>query len=343
MMRGAAAKPPLVVCAMRLLLLPFALAAIVAMAAAVVPPPDAHDTVVAVVLFNRHFVVGASSLRSGLFRSTDGGVHWEHLGWENIRAFGVAVRDERMLLAAGNGVLRSTDGGAHWRIMTDWRAAEVLRVADDPRDPRRCYATSAHGFLRSSDDGATWDTTNAGLRSTFASSLLVYGDTILIGSEEGLYCSIDHGSRWSPVGDAWLRGTGILSIARTTDGTLFVGTEDRGIWHSTDNGASWTRASNGLSLNPWYCIAVDPAHAATLFAAGYQSGVWKSIDGGGMWLRAGDTLTGRSFHGLAVSPRDPSTIYVGEYNGGMWKSTNAGATWHFIGLDGSQVWEVVAR
>jgi photosystem II stability/assembly factor-like uncharacterized protein len=326
-------------------LLPIIVLATVAFGTA--PAPVERDELFAVVLFNRQHVIGATSLRSGIFHSTNGGESWEHLGWENIRAFGLAVdgsgEHRRMILAAGNGLLRSTDAGDHWRITTDWRVAEVLRTAIDPIDPQWCYATSAHGFLRSSDGGATWEYANNGLRGTFASTLLLIRDTILIGSDVGLYRSVDRGTHWDAIANDVLKKTGVLDIERMSDGSLLAGTEDLGVWRSLDRGATWRNPVEGLPRNAWYSIAGAAGDPQIAYAAGFESGVWRTTNAGASWQRAGDTLAGRSFHALATSPRDANVVYAGEYNGGIWKSTDAGASWKFVGLEGSQVWEVLVR
>ena len=73
------------------------------------------QTIYAVVLGNQKFVVGSSTLRSGLFASNDLGLTWRHLGPENLKAFSFDAVDNQqgrtMYIAAGNGVHRSVDSG----------------------------------------------------------------------------------------------------------------------------------------------------------------------------------------------------------------------------------------
>jgi photosystem II stability/assembly factor-like uncharacterized protein len=99
----------------------------------------AARTFYAVVWGHPDFVVGSSTLHSGLYRSTDEGRSWAHLGPQNLKAFSMDAVDSlhgRVLyIAAGNGVHRSIDSGRTWKILTDWRITEVLSISVNQKDP----------------------------------------------------------------------------------------------------------------------------------------------------------------------------------------------------------------
>lgn len=329
----------------RLLALRIVVAALVISAAAAFRPAASRpETLHVVVLFNRDAVVGASSMRSGIFASTDHGDTWQHTGWNNVRAFGMAVDGDDLYLAAGNGIHRSTNNGATWKLVTDWRITEALRVAV-AADHRTIVTATAHGVWRSTDRGETWQERNEGLHSTFTSALLIdtVGGMSYVGGDEGLYAWKLRDQRWYRSPDSCIGATAVLALTQHPQrrAELYAATETRGIARSADAGAHWSAASRGLPHTAYYAIAVAGDGAGTLYTAGLASGVWRSTDDGDTWNEvAHETLGGKSFHGLAVSAADPRIVYAGEYNGGVWRSTDEGATWQHVGLPGSQVWEM---
>ncbi|MEP7219150.1 MAG: hypothetical protein ABI876_09550 [Bacteroidota bacterium] len=164
------------------------------------PARLAGQTLYAAVLGNQNYVVGSSTLHSGLFRSSDTGKTWEHLGPENLKAYSIdAVDSSRgriLYIAAGNGVHRSTDFGGTWKIITGWRMTEVMDLAVDQRDPRTIYAATAFGFWRSTDGGTTWENPPGLLAERYVRGIQVYGATISATGSDSLYQSNDRGITW---------------------------------------------------------------------------------------------------------------------------------------------------
>lgn len=300
-----------------------------------------------VVLFNRTQVVGASSMHSGLFYSTNDGATWEHTGWNNVRAFGMAADGDQLWLAAGNGIHRSTNEGASWKVVTDWRITEALHIAVDTNH-HMLYSATAHGVWCSTDGGESWSQHNSGLKSTFTDPILFDAsrNQVLTATEEALYCSTDHGTHWQRSEDSVTCGTAILDLQQATSdpNVIFASSEDRGVLRSRDGGMHWTLASNGLLRTAYYALAIDPLDARTVFATGLNSGIWKTTNAGAQWNEVGgDSLSRKNFHGLAISRMTPGLVFAGEYNGGVWRSQDFGSSWTKIGLDSSQVWQMVVR
>ncbi|HET7153376.1 MAG TPA: hypothetical protein VFJ29_06390, partial [Candidatus Kapabacteria bacterium] len=222
----------------------------------------AEEKVYVVVLFNRNYVVGASSMRSGLFYSEDNGDSWLHTGWSNVRAFGAAIDmsdTKRMFLAAGNGIHRTTDGGKFWKITTNWHITEAMRVAIDPVSDSTIYTATAYGIFKSTDNGNSWVEKNNGLRSTYTSSLLAdkkVPHRLLTGTEEAPYISDDGGEHWRRYASDSTINKAVLDIeqSRSEPDVLMLTTEKDGIWRSTDDGNYWAKTANGLPDAPWYSV-----------------------------------------------------------------------------------------
>lgn len=300
------------------------------------------------VVARKSFTVGSANAGTGLYRqhpSDDSA--WTQLGPDNIRAFGVAVHpgtDQKVIyIAAGNGVHKSTDGGKTWRITTGWRITEVLYVCPDPRSTATVYLACAYGIFRSTDGCATWTECNTGLGSTFSTCVICDNarpGTLYCATEAGAYVSTNSGDSWSRMG---LSVDGVRTVVQhpTNPEILFAGTEQFGMYRSTNGGAWWDKCEAGIDHATFYAIAFDPQKPSTLYAAGYVTGIYKSTNGGDSWKRMNNGLGVLTFHSLAVDPRKGDRVYAGAYWGGVYRTDDGGEHWQSAGLRDSQVWTVV--
>ncbi|MBK7473166.1 MAG: hypothetical protein IPI73_23625 [Betaproteobacteria bacterium] len=97
------------------------------------------------------------------------------------------------------------------------------------------------------------------------------------------------------------------------------------MFKSTDAGANWTKASNGLFSGTVYAIAIDPAHPSTLYV-GSSFGIWRSTDGAANWINMTNGIGSKTVVSLAIDPTSTSTVYAMTRNSGVYKSTNGGPT-----------------
>ena len=132
-------------------------------------------------------------------------------------------------------------------------------------------------------------------------------------------------------------GTGgitALAIDPQTPSTLYAVTCERGVFKSTDGGASWSATS--LTNIMVTALAIDPQTPTTVYAGatphdcttgafigGQAVGVYKSTDGGTTWTTTG---LGAQVTALAIDPQTPATLHAGTY-WETFKSTDGGATW----------------
>ncbi len=110
--------------------------------------------------------------------------------------------------------------------------------------------------------------------------------------------------------------------ALTFHGTnLFAGTSN-GVFRSTNLGANWTIANNGL---PNYWITTFLSTGPTLFAGAVVGGVYRTTDDGATWVLASDSSLGnnRSVDALIMSG---TTLFAGRIDG-VFKSTDNGVHW----------------
>lgn len=271
---------------------------------------------------------GSDGIRSniiigkGVYKSTDGGKTWTHLGLENTANTGAVLihpanPDIAYVAAIGNphkdnperGVFRTRDGGRSWDkvlFVSDSTGAVDLEFAPD--DPNTVYATTW------TVDRKPW--------------------TIISGSREGgLYKSTDGGDTWTLKtqglpGD--LRGKADLAVSPADPDRVYVLFEapddEGGVYRSNDRGETWTQVSDFQPIRnrPFYYTNLNahPQNADILW--GMAEGYYQSTDGGRTW-NAQRTPHGDN-HDLWINPDDPD-IMIQSNDGGANVSLDGGKTW----------------
>ncbi|MDH3731899.1 MAG: hypothetical protein OEU54_00135 [Gemmatimonadota bacterium] len=271
----------------------------------------------------------STSIGDGVYRSTDAGETWVHMGLadsERVSRIRVHPRDPDVVYVGAmghlwgpneeRGVYRSLDGGASWeRVLYVDENTGVADLALDPTNPRILYA-------------AMWDFRRRPW--TFRSG----------GPGSGLYRSMDSGDTWEhlnddaptnglPTGDLGRIG---VAIAESNPRLVFaiIESNDEGVlWKSEDRGASWSVVSSSSQIGgrPFYYhdIRVDPTDENTLYAV--AGGLHKSIDGGRTWQRIAANIHG-DHHALWIDPENPDRLINGN-DGGFHFSPDGGDTWEF--------------
>ncbi|RME01076.1 MAG: hypothetical protein D6814_02255 [Calditrichaeota bacterium] len=283
----------------------------------------------------------------GLFATRDRGMSWRHLGWTYTKCFSVAIsevnRQKTFYLACGNGVQISTDNGRMWKLATGWNITECLKVAVDRQNPDIIYTATAYGIFKSTDGGQTWQEKNKGLTSTFTPTILIdpkNPQRLFCATEAGVHRSDNAGDLWEPTG---LWGLGVRTIVQNVrhPNILVAGTENDGIFISTDYGKTWQQKNHGLTHKTVYALALSPQNPQLIFAGTFQGGVFKTLDSGQQWWPMNHNLGNLDIHALLIDPLDTNTIYAGTLNDGVWLTTDGGKNWEFIGLETSQVWDMI--
>ena len=170
---------------------------------------------------------------------------------------------------------------------------------------------------------------------------------------QGVYHSEDGGETWRLTGLEETRHIGRIVVHPTDPNTVWVAAlghlfgpnEERGVYRTTDRGATWEKVLYIDENTGAVDLAIDPSDPATLYAAAYQrqrrawgfigggpgSGLYKSTDGGDTWRELTEGLPegDKGRIGLAVSARNPALVMavVEAEDGGIFKSTDRGASW----------------
>lgn len=265
------------------------------------------------------------SYGDGVYKSTDGGKTWSHLGLEDTRHI-ARVRihphnpDIVYVAALGHafgpnkqrGIFRSTNGGKTWdHVLFTSADAGAADLSLDPTNPRILYA-------------AIWQA-----RRNFWN--MCSG-----GPDSGLYKSTNGGDTWTDITNnpglpKGLKGRMGVAISPAKPGRVWatIEAEDCGLYRSDDYGATWEVVSDNRDLQgrPWYYqhVFADPQDADTVWILNYQC--WKSIDGGRTFTQV--TTPHGDNHDLWIDPRHTQRMVEGN-DGGACVSFNGGSTWSTI-------------
>ncbi len=249
-------------------------------------------------------------------------------------------------------------------------SGRIIDLAVNPDNPAEYYVAVACGSV--------WKTTNDGItfepifddQPSFSIGCVTMDPNnphvVWVGTGEnnsqrsvswgdGVYRSSDGGKSWKNMGLKTSEHIGKILIDPKDSRIVYVAAQgplwgpggERGLYKSTDGGASW-KAVLTISENTGVTdVVMDPRNPLVLYAASYQRRrhVWtlinggpeakmfKSEDGGASWdtLRSGLPSGDVGRIGLAISPANPDYIYAvieaAEKAGGVYRSTNRGGSW----------------
>ncbi len=287
---------------------------------------------------------GESTLRdsagfgNGVYKSTDAGKSWAHLGLDGTQHIGKLAVDPRnpdvvFVAAIGHlyasnderGVYRSRDGGKRWeKVLFKGPDVGAVEVVIDPTNSQIVYAGlwntrrppwftysptngPGGGIFKSTDGGSTWTQLSGGLPKEGI-------------GRTGIAIAATNPNRMYAVVDCLLAenaAPGAMNVP--TAGTSIDKDVPRqgGFFRSDDAGATWTRLSSDLSLwgRGWYfCkLAIDPKDPDMVYVSNVA--VSRSSDGGHHWVTIHGSPGGDDYHQLWISPDDTNTMIVASDQG----------------------------
>lgn len=228
--------------------------------------------------------------------------------------------------ATGGGVWKTTDSGVTWRNVSDgfFATGSVGAIAVAPSDPNVVYVGMGEASIR-------------GVANS-------HGD--------GVYKSTDAGKTWTHLGLEETRHIADVRIHPKDPDTVWVAAQgyqgkasrERGIYRSTDGGATWEQVLFVSVDAGASSLALDVTNPRNLYAGFWQhrrhpwkvesggpdGGIYKSTDGGDTWEKLTEGLPEAPGKiGVDVSPAKPDRLWaiVEADEGGVFRSDNSGKTW----------------
>ena len=265
------------------------------------------------------------SIGDGIYKSTDAGRTWRHLGLrdgQQIPALLIDPRDPNRLFAAvlghpygpnpERGVFRSTDGGETWqKVLYKDENTGAVDLAFDPTNPRTIYAVlwaarqgpwengawsgPGSGLFKSTDGGDTWQQLTTGL-PTIADGLGRIGIAIAPSNPRRMYALVE---------------------AKTS-----------ALYRSDDAGSSWQRINTEERItgrgDDFAMVRVDPKNPDTIYVA--NTSTYRSTDSGQTFTPFRGSPGGDDYHTIWINPLDPEIILLAADQGAT-ITVNGGQTW----------------
>lgn len=312
----------------------------------------------------------------GFWMSTNGGKAWALTTQRNLEINSVAVHPDepnRVFIGTNNyGLMVSNDGGRNFEQTNgNFTSRFTYLVAADSQQPNRLYAathntaTGGGFFFISNDAGKTWLPAR-GLDVSRVRVLTMKQDPMnpqikYVGTNLGVYRSIDRGNSWAPLpaakialtkkpvvkkapvkGKAVPTATSIpvagpkMSASITekvkaidflpANGGMLIGT-DSGVYRSKDLTKGWEKLPIQSTVNSnIFALHVAAARPNTYWAGTATSGVLVSTDAGLTWAKSNGAADNIPVSSIMSDPKRPDHIYVGSTQT-FYTSKDGGATW----------------
>ncbi len=266
-----------------------------------------------------------------------------------------------VMTSHGDGVYKSTDAGRTWKHLGLKETQHISRIVIHPKNPDIVYVAAQgqlygrneeRGIFKTTDGGATWekilyvdDRTGCSELSMDATDPnILYAamwehqrlpwKVISGGPGSGLYKSMDGGETWTELTEGLPEEKGKMAIDVCPSNPQKVYAliesdseqEKGGLFASKDAGKSWKRisADHRLVQRAWYYIEVfaDPQDDNTVYVL--SAPALRSIDGGKTWERLSGTHG--DYHDLWINPDNPRNLCIAN-DGGAAISFNYGESW----------------
>ncbi|HEX4310227.1 MAG TPA: hypothetical protein VHZ25_09385 [Acidobacteriaceae bacterium] len=270
----------------------------------------------------------------GVYKSTDAGKTWTHMGLDETGRIGRIVVDpedtDRVFVCAlgrmtapqqERGVYRTEDGGKTWqRVLFADANTGCSGIAMDPHNPRTLFAGMWQVEMH------TWGENGGGPGS-------------------GVYVSHDRGTTWTHIEGHGLPHAPVgkidIAVAPTDSNRVYalIETDKQGsMWRSDNGGADWHVTSWDRTLigraGYYIRVAVSPGDENEVLVS--NSSFLVSTDGG---LTFEEKPWGGDNHDIWMDPKDPNHFAI-SFDGGLAITTVGGRGFHDVSLPIGQMYHV---
>ncbi|GAC1649478.1 MAG: hypothetical protein NVS4B3_06640 [Gemmatimonadaceae bacterium] len=284
----------------------------------------------------------------GVYKSTDGGRTWTHLGLRDSRMIAMIDVDpknaNRLFVAAlghpygpnaERGIFRSTNGGQSFEKVLykdEYTSGNDVRI--DPNDPTTVYAAlwqqqqafvegssfggTSGGLFKSTDGGTTWKQLTDGLPAVVQANI-----AIAPSNPRALYAMIADGSDPAAGG---ARGAGPVSLYTSTDGGAAwrLAVLDAGAATGAEAQKPDPRPISRIGGGDLPTVTVDPSNEKVVYSA--STVLWRTEDGGRTWSAVRGAPGGDDYQRVWVNPNNPDILLVVSDQGAV-VSVNRGTSW----------------
>ena len=268
-------------------------------------------------------------------------------------------------LSVGNGIYKSTDAGKTWIHLGLTDSQQIPALAVDPRDPNRVFAavlghpygpSAERGIYRSIDGGQTWQEVISKDENTGGSDVdidpsnpdVVYAsmwearegpwedNNDFNGANGGLFKSTDNGGTWRRLTNGLPKDLAQVYVAIAPSdshrlyATVATASDKLGVYRSDDAGETWsqittdTRPAGRIGGGDLPVPKVDPKNPDLVYVA--STVTMRSTDGGKTWSGFRGAPGGDDYQNLWINPNNGNIILLVSDQGAI-VTVNGGATW----------------
>jgi photosystem II stability/assembly factor-like uncharacterized protein len=275
---------------------------------------------------------------------------------------GSGENNSQRSVAYGDGVYKSTDGGKHWENVGLKKSEHIAKIVIDPRESRVVWVAAQgplwgpggeRGLYKTEDNGATWKKAFETDENTGVTDLaldprnpdVMYAATyqrrrhvwtlINGGPGSGIWKSADAGKTWKKLENGLPKedmGRIGIAVAPSEPGLVYATVEAAnkagGFYRSYDAGGSWEKAGDWVSGAAQYYqeIFVDPSDASRVYAM--DTFMMVTEDGGKTFRKVGEKWKHVDNHVLWIDPKDSRHMIAG-CDGGVYQTWDRAATWQW--------------
>ncbi|MCP3997947.1 MAG: hypothetical protein GY722_23250 [bacterium] len=313
----------------------------------------------------RHGETGAliAATGSGIYVSDPDGTTWarasEGLEFSEIGAIAMAGDTIVAGTLGGGANVGAVQAPPNGTVAIEWHPtagprSEIanIRLAVDPAEPARLWASSYPGGVYASrDGGVTWTESNFGIPSFEVADPVLQGYYSLVVDptredrlylsiyEHGVFVSNNGGATWRPLGpyggNQDLMKAGLTALAIDEKGRLWLATDDLGVFVTADGGANWVPINDGLSTSQ--ILTLETAASGAVFAGTAGYGVYMLPPGSSTWQHLGNTIGAGEwapwdrrqyqYGSFLFDPVINGRVYLGHFPGGFFVSEDDGRSW----------------
>lgn len=273
---------------------------------------------------------------------------------------GTGESNVRNSVSFGDGVYKSTDGGKTWNHLGLKETNTISKIVINPKNPDIVYVAAIgrafgpnedRGVFMTTDGGKTWTKTLYIDAEHGASDLDIDPNnpnvlfagmwrferkpwTFTSGSDKGgIFRSIDGGRTWTKLTNGLPKSIGRIGLAvAPSDGDVvyaMLEAKEGTLYRSDDKGETFrliNRQQQLVGRGFYYTtVRVDPTNEEKVFAV--ATNMYASTDGGRNFQRISPT-THIDFHALWIDPANPKRMWQGQ-DGGV-AVTYDGASWEYV-------------